>query len=130
MGEFIYSVLVNKLDSNQKIELVNRLHPKISSRDWYTKAILAWNTLQDGKISEDVFLKEYGFAAGEDYELTRPRYYEVLKKPKPIIKKIEVENIKIKTLEYLYVGMQYLRSEAKRKSLVWISALRDIVVSD
>lgn len=127
IGEFIYSVMVNKLDNNQKIELISKLQAKISSRDWYTKAILSWNALQEGRISKNNFLAEYGFAADDDYELTRPRYYEILKSPKPVIKKIKIEEMKITKIEDLYVGMQYLRSEAKRKCLVWISALRDTI---
>lgn len=128
IGEFTYSVLVNKLEERKKLEIIHKLHSKISSIDWYTKAILAWNNIQDGKISEKDFLKKYGFAANNEYELTEPRYYELLKKPKPNIEKVEIENIKVSNLEELYVGLQYLRSQAKRKSLIWISALRDAVI--
>jgi len=73
----------------------------------------------------DYFIDKYGFAAGNDYELTSPRYYEVLHAPKPKIKDIILEEMKITNLSDLYVGTQYLRSEAKHKSIIWISALRD-----
>lgn len=125
IGEFVFSVLTSKLNNSQKIELINKLHSRISPKDWYTKSILAWNKLQEKEIQLDTFLEEFGFASKNDYELTEPRYYEILKKPKPSIKDIEIERMTVKSVEDLYVGMQYLRSEAKRKSLVWISALRD-----
>jgi len=72
-------------------------------------------------------LPSYGFASGDDYELTKPRFYEILKLTKPEIKSVEVENMVINSLEDLYVGSQYLRSIAKLKSLIWISALRDYI---
>ena len=125
MGEFVYSALVNKLNEKEKTDLINELHKKISPRDWYTQAILAWSNLAEKKITKTDFIDKYGFAAGNDYELTSPRYYEVLHAPKPKIKDIILEEMKITNLSDLYVGTQYLRSEAKHKSIIWISALRD-----
>ncbi len=125
IGEFVYSALVDKLSEEQKSELLMRLHKKISPDDWFTKAILAWNDLQEKQISKEEFKPIYGFAAADEYELTNPRYYELLKIPKPHITKVEIEDRKITTLPDLYIGMQYLRSQGKLKSLIWISALRD-----
>lgn len=128
VGEFVYSALTNKLNIETKAKLINKLHSRISPIDWYTKAILSWAKVNEGEMRKDNFVREYGFCAGDDYELTKPRYYEILKMPKPTIEIIKLESMKIMNLEDLYVGVQYLRSQAKRKSLVWISALRDLVV--
>lgn len=125
IGEFVYSTLVNKLNENQKGIIISKLHKRIRSKDWYTQAILAWSNLQENHVPHDEFIKKYGFAANNEYELTCPRYYELLNAKKPQIKPIRLESIKVMNLEDLYVGTQYLRSQAKHKSLIWISALRD-----
>lgn len=127
MGEFVYSALTNNLSSIQKSELIQKLHARTSPNDWYTKSMLAWSQLHDKEMSEKEFLLNYGYASGNDYELTQPRYYELLKQPKPAVGEIKIENMKVDNLEDLYVGLQYLRSEAKRRSLVWIAALREVI---
>ncbi len=127
MGEFIFSALTNKLDNPQKMDILSRLQKRIIKKDWYTQAILSWAKLQDKEISANEFIPVYGFAAGNDYELTRPRYYEILKRQKPNVVLEKVDDIKISSLEDLYVGLQYLRSEGKLRSLIWISALRDVL---
>jgi len=127
MGEFVYSALVDKLSEERKSELLMKLHKKISPDDWYTQAILAWSDLEEKQILMKEFKPIYGFAAGDDYELKRPRYYELLRIPKPQITRVEIEDRKITSLADLYVGLQYLRSIGKLKSLIWISALRDVL---
>lgn len=127
MSEFIYSALTNNLSKEQKSKLIAKLHEKTRLRDWYTKSILAWSEINEKNISEKEFLLNYGYASGDGYELTTPRYYELLKKPKPEIRDIEIEHMEVKSLEDLYVGLQYLRSEAKRRSLVWIASLREMI---
>mgnify|MGYP001385440134 CR=1 FL=1 len=130
MGEFVYSAMTHNLNAKEKSKLIQKLHNRIGPEDWYTKAILAWSKVQDGKVQVEEFVDQYGFAAGDDYELTKPRFYELLNHPKPKLKKIDIEEMKVLTLEDLYVGLQCLRSQAKRRSLIWISALRDYVVKD
>jgi len=128
IGEYILSILTNNLSPEKKLNILATIQTKARAMDWYTQAILSWSNYKEGKLSEHDLLNMYGYVAGDDYELTRPRYYEVLKKPKPAIVDSDIKNIKITNLENLAVGMHYLRSEVKRRSLIWIAALRENLI--
>lgn len=125
LGEFVFHSLFDNKKEEEKAKLLSALHKKISPDDWYTKAILAWEDYKDKKMDKKVFIEKYSIAAGNDYELNRPRFFEIAKAKKPSAPDIKLKEMKIKSLEELYVGLQYLRSESKHKSLFWISALRD-----
>lgn len=129
IGEYILSILTEKKTPEQVIEILNSIQAKAINTDWYTHAILAWDTYKQGKMSEAELLQLYGYAAGDDYELTRPRYYELLHQKKPTQAQIQINDMNIVSLEDLAVGMHYLRSEAKRKSLIWIDALRQALIA-
>lgn len=130
IGEYILSILLHGKSDEECITMLTSIQTKARDMDWYTRAMLAWSEYQEGRLSERTLLSEYGYAAGDDYELTKPRYYERLHKPKPTIDALPVKHMQIKTLEDLAVGMHYLRSEVKRRSLVWIAALREALISD
>lgn len=125
LGEFVYHSLFDNKKEEEKAKLLSSLQKRISPDDWYTKAILAWENYKEKKIDAKEFLEKYSIAAGNDYELTRPRFFELAKAKKPPIPDIKLKEMKVKSLEDLYVGLQYLRSESKHKSLFWISSLRD-----
>lgn len=125
IGEYIISIITNSLSPQKKLEVLQTIQTKARKLDWYTQAMLAWSNYQDGKLSQQELLQIYGYAAGDDYELTRPRNYERLKKSMPEVGTLDVENMHIKTQENLAVGMHYLRSEVKRRSLIWIAYLRE-----
>lgn len=125
IGEYIIATMTHNLSPEKTLDILTTIHTKVRDMDWYTKAMLAWSDYKEGKLSEQDLLTLYGYAAGDDYELTRPRYYELLKKPKPEIGSLDIKQMKINNIEDLAVGMHYLRSEAKRRSLIWIAALRE-----
>lgn len=130
IGEYVLSILTNKLSVEQKLTTLSTIQQKARPLDWYTQAMLSWSEYKEGKLSETDLLNNYGFVAGDDYELTRPRYYELLHKPKPEIGNYKIKNMKITNLEDLAVGMHYLRSEVKRRSLIWIAALRESLIKN
>lgn len=130
IGEYILSILTNNLSPKKKLEKLNNIQAKTRPIDWYTQAMLSWSDYKNGKLSEQDLLSLYGYVAGDDYELTRPRYYEFLKKPKPQNQNLDIKNMNIKSLEDLAMGMHYLRSEVKRRSLIWIAALRECLIEN
>ncbi len=130
IGEYIVFILLNNKKPEEQTEILSRIHNRVRDIDWYTHAILAWDNYKQGKISKSELIEKYGYVAGDDYELTRPRYYELLKQDKPKITKLEIKNMEIHSLEDLAVGMHYLRSEAKRRSLIWIDALRQALIKN
>lgn len=126
-GEFLFSALSSNYAKDKKLELLNIIQDRNRDRDWYTQSVLAWSKYTEGKMSKEELAKDYGFAAGDEYEITQPRYYEIVKQPKPVVSELKIEEIQIKNLLDLVTGVQYLRSEAKRRSLIWIAALREVV---
>lgn len=130
IGEYILSILTYNLSPEKKLDMLTTIQRKARPIDWYTQAMLSWNNYKEGRLSEHDLLTFYGYVAGDDYELTKPRYYELLKKPKPQIIHYDIRNMKVTNLEDLAVGMHYLRSEVKRKSLVWIAELRENLIKE
>lgn len=130
IGEYILSILTNNLSSEKALEKLNSIQNRARAFDWYTQAMLSWSNYKEGKLSEDDLVNTYGLVAGDVYELTKPRYYELINKPMPRIKDYSINDMQINNLEDLAVGMHYLRSEVKRRSLVWIAALRKCLLEN
>ncbi len=127
-GEFLFSALSSNYSKYKKLEILNIIQDRNRDRDWYTQSVLAWSKYKEGKLSKEALAKDYGYAAGDEYEITQPRYYEIVKQPKPVVGELKIEEIQIKNLLDLVAGVQYLRSEAKRRSLIWIAALRESIM--
>ncbi len=127
-GEFLFSALSSNYSKYKKLEILNIIQDRNRERDWYTQSVLAWSKYKEGKLSKEALAKDYGYAAGDEYEITQPRYYEIVKQPKPVVGELKIEEIQIKNLLDLVAGVQYLRSEAKRRSLIWIAALRESIM--
>lgn len=130
IGEYILSILTNKLSPEQKLLTLSSIQKKARPLDWYTHAMLSWSEYKEGKLSEIDLVNMYGYIAGDDYEITKPRYYELLHQPKPRIENYDVKKMKVTNLKELAVGMHYLRSEVKRRSLIWIAALRESLIKN
>lgn len=124
IGEFVFATLTHTLSQQEKLSLLGRVRIRTRTIDWYTQSMLAWSDYQDNNISKTKLLREYGYCAADPYELTSPRYYELLESKKPRLNIPALSTMKVNALEDLYVGLQYLRSEAKRRSLIWVDALR------
>jgi hypothetical protein len=125
MGEFLFTALTQNMTPEQKSLLLQNILQRNRQRDWSTQASLSWSNYQEGKLSSADMLKNYGLAAGDEYELTSPRYYELLQASMPVISELPIKAMKVQNLEDLVVGVQYLRSEAKHRNLIWIAALRE-----
>jgi hypothetical protein len=125
MGEFLYAAHTSNYSDKQKLDFLTKMQNANKDRDWYTKSMLAWGKYIDKEITAQQLCKDFGFAAGDAYELTKPRYFELAKQSKPLVTSLPIKDIKVQNEEDLVIAVQYLRSETKRRSLIWISALRD-----
>lgn len=105
---------------------------KISLNDWFFRSLSDQFKVKSNKLSFENYIEIYGIRADKDYELTSPRWYEI---PEIIKKRIENSktdidqndfNLKIKntSLADTVVSFQIIRSEAKRKTLIFIDLLR------
>jgi len=127
MGEFLFSAWNHGVTDEIKVKRLQIIQERNRNRDWATKSFLAWSEYKNMGMSKQEYVKEFGYSSRNEYELTSPRDYEILGVQKPSIGELPIENMSIKNLEDLVTGIQYLRSEAKRRNLIWMAALRELV---
>lgn len=103
-----------------------------TKNDWVFKSIADQKLVQDGKMTLETYLEEYGFRADDDYELTCPRWYEIKEEIKQRIANFKQPSTKEifimpkNILEETYIKLSVLRSEAKKKTLPYFDLLRKL----
>jgi phosphohistidine swiveling domain-containing protein len=139
LAEFYQQLLVR---SSQAAEIQKYCDNKISKNDWFFKSISEQYLVKSGALQLSDFIKLYGLRADTDYELTCPRWYEI---PDVIQQRIAQSQPLASAAESLaeksdklptdlqksadtFCELQLLRSEAKRKMLVWMDVLRTELV--
>ncbi len=139
ISEF-YNQLIIK-EAKEKITAVNKyVSSKITRDDWFFRSIADQKQVKQGEMTFSAYIEKYGLRADKDYELTSPRWHEI---PEIIKKRIDnmpevnkTEEIDIITNKSLVeiantsIELQLLRSEAKRKTLLFINKLRQILLQE
>lgn len=107
---------------------------KISSEDWFFCSLSDQMKVKNGEMPFEKYIKLYGIRADKDYELTLPRWYETPEIIKKRIENFHTNNPKENFDQNINIGkrplinevasFQILRSEAKRKVLIFIDLLR------
>lgn len=131
MTEFFQQLLYKEYPKEIQT-LQNYIAKKISFDDWFFRSLSDQVKVKNNKLSFENYIKLYGIRADKDYELTSPRWYEI---PGIIKKRIEnfnsgqdqknfILNIKNTSLADIVASFQIIRSEAKRKTLIFIDLLR------
>src|ERR1035437_5325167 len=139
ISEF-YNQLIAK-DAKDNLSAVNEyISNSIAKEDWFFHSIYDQEKVKTNKISFSEFIDKYGIRADKDYELTCPRWKEI---PDEIRRRIEdSSSVKNKEMQILNVDknlreiieasikLQLLRSEVKRKALVYIYLLRTKILEE
>lgn len=131
MTEFFQQLLYKEYPKEIQ-NLQNYIAKKISFDDWFFRSLSDQAKVKNNKLSLENYIKLYGIRADKDYELMSPRWYEI---PGIIKKRIEnfnsdpnqknfILNIKNISLADIVASFQIIRSEAKRKTLIFIDLLR------
>jgi phosphohistidine swiveling domain-containing protein len=143
ISEFYNQLIQNEAQSDFP-QIQNYISKKQLEHDWYAHSIYDQKLVNDGKMSFETFIKEYGIRADKDYELTCPRWYEI---PDIILQRIESyssvdrtpiadtqvyeqSSEKLKTLINTEIELQIIRSQVKRKALNAINILRQKLLSE
>ena len=139
LAEFYQQLLVR---SSKAAEIQKYCDSKISQNDWFFKSISEQYLVKSGELQLSNFIELYGLRADNDYELTCPRWHEI---PDMIQQRIAHSQPPASTADTLIVNfdklptdlqksadtfcaLQLLRSEAKRRMLVWMDLLRSELV--
>ena len=133
MSEFNSQYLAK--ETRENLSDVNRyISKQLAGQDWFFRSVADQKAVQKGNMSFSVYIKKYGIRADKDYELTCPRWHEIPKTIKERIKdysggntnqEIAIDvNSNIKKIIDTSIQLQLLRSEAKRKALIFIDYLR------
>ncbi len=124
LAEF-YALTLNNSKSHTKI------NSYIRDKDWFYKSIFDQTLVRSGKMNFEDFIRKYGTRADKDYELSAPRWHETPSHLKANIAKlnnfsipVSDEEFKLNKMEMGVASLQILRSESKRKALVWVDVLR------
>ena len=107
---------------------------QMQESDWFFRSLADQEKVKQGTMDFSEFINRYGIRADRDYELTLPRWHEI---PEEIAQRIEsftsrqsaspesIEvNASLQQFVKAAVELQLLRSEAKRKTLLFIDLLR------
>lgn len=139
LNEFISQAL--QQDINKTPEINNYIAEKIAKHDWFFLSLNDQAKIKNREMSFDEYLKLYGARADNDYELSSPRWHEIPDLLKKRIKDSQIKNIQTNTvlpriserlrqLVEASIKLHILRSEAKRKTLVFIDALRQTILKE
>lgn len=133
LSEFYNQLIIKSARKN--LQTINKyISNKVALNDWFFKSIADQEEVQKNKLSFSGFIKKYGIRSDKDYELTSPRWHEIQGTIKDRIKNhttsitnqeesLSVNNKFQQTID-TSIKLQILRSEAKRKALVYIDYLR------
>jgi phosphohistidine swiveling domain-containing protein len=130
-----YNQLIEKESKENIADINHHISTELVHTDWFFTAFSDQELVKDKTLSFDEYLKKYGIRADNDYELTEPRWYEIPEeikkrineyspKKKSAIKQKDDIPTRLKKVAGTAMQLQLLRSEAKRKALVFINLLR------
>jgi len=139
ISEF-YNQLAIKEAKEKTVELNKYISHKIAKGDWFFRSFADQELEKQGEMTFSTYIEKYGLRADKDYELTSPRWHEI---PETIKKRINnisgskkpeevaiVINEKLAMIANTSIELQLLRSEAKRKTLLFIDRLRQILLQE
>ncbi len=133
----------NQFLTKEAKEEIYRIHTYISiiiaKDDWFFRSLSDQEDVRTGKITYTKYLQLYGIRADKDYELAAPRWHEIREIIKKRIEKDKtsvhvtkeetpVKDKKLMQLIHTNIEIQLLRSEAKRKALIYINQLRQLIL--
>lgn len=135
----VFSEFFNQLVEQEKdASLQSYISSEITQKDWFFHSIKDQEKVKRKEMSFPDYIKQYGLRADKDYELTSPRWHEI---PDDIKKRIaDTTDVKtssqsplkmankLKSIIDTAITLQLLRSEAKRKTLLHIDALRKTIL--
>ncbi len=137
LSEF-YNQLLAKEAKKKHTEINSYMSNSIARRDWFFKSISDQSLVNNNQMALSNYFKKYGVRSDKDYELSSPRWAEI----KDVIKK-RIENSAVSHLGQkqmptvdqktnglisITLELQLLRSEAKRKTLIHINQLRQLIL--
>lgn len=137
ISEF-YNQLIIK-DAKENLSEVNKyISNRIAENDWFFRSISDQMEVKHNKMTFPEYIEKYGLRADKDYELASPRWHEIQEIIKTRIKnnsgnKVNQDIVlnagkKLKTIIDASINLQLLRSESKRKALIHINHLREIIL--
>ncbi len=135
--EFFHQLLKHEAGS-QWSDIQQCISQKVGENDWFFHSITDQALVKNKHLDFEKYIEQYGLRSDSDYELTSPRWYE----QKEIIKKRITNAVDVPTLKYknitftkhieilvnTFVTLQSFRTEAKRKTLLHIDALRSAIL--
>lgn len=137
MSEFFSQLVVREGKRNRAV-IDEYITSNLTLHDWFFKSIADQVKVKQNEMSFLEYTKLYGLRSDKDYELVSPRWYEIestLKKrigqstSHPISRAADLQvSPKLKSLIDASVSLQLLRSEAKKKTLVHIDMLRQLLL--
>lgn len=137
MSEF-YNQLIIKEAKGNLAEINKHISNTIVKDDWFFRSIADQAEVRSNQMSFTEYIEKYGLRADKDYELISPRWHEI----QEIIKKrigsnsgnrvnqnvaLHVDK-KLQTFIDASISLQLLRSESKRKALIHINQLREVIL--
>lgn len=133
LSEFYNQFLIKEVGKN--ILVINTyISNKVAKDDWFFRSIVDQEEVIKNTLTFSEYIKKYGIRADNDYELTSSRWHEIPEIIKKRIKDYPVRNdnqvISLDVNNKLHqvidtcIRLQILRSEAKRKALIFIDLLR------
>lgn len=133
LSEFYNQLLMKETNGNMA-DVHAYVDGMIKEKDWFFKSYSDQEKVNSGSMTFTSYINEYGLRADRDYELTCPRWWEI---PDIIKKRIHDSvnhknhqnhavptDIKIKKYIDAFIRLQILRSDVKRKVLIYINKLR------
>ncbi len=139
LSEFYSTYLERELnkESNEVNEFISY---EVAKRDWFLSSLTDQDRVRTRKISFEEYFKRYGMRSDKDYELTEPRWHELKDQIKKRItestklseKSVMVPEVnkKIRKMIDVSIEFQILRSEAKRKILIYFDVLRQQLIDE
>ena len=139
LSEFI-SQLIKEEFEDKYLDAQSYINFKAATGDWLSRSIWDQQKVRNQELSFSEYIKLYGMRADVDYELTSPRWIEIQDEIKhrimnlPEVPKKENTDIALpdgnQKLIEASVQLQILRSEARKKTLSGIYALRTVLLKD
>lgn len=113
---------------------------QVAKNDWFFQGLTDQMRVKNKQLEFDEYIKQYGFRADDDYELTCPRWHEIksvikerIDNSQSALRKKNFEkpaNISKKLQSYIEteINLQIARSNAKKKALIAIDKLRQSLI--
>lgn len=128
--QFFHALLLNK--TTKKEYMTAYIDQEAKESDWIFTSIRDQYKVKNGLLSFEEYMTEYGMRADEDYELTSPRWHEIQPElqrrmnealPPPYREKILMPGNDLALTNHV-IQLSKFRSDARKKILPWINALR------